>query len=105
MVVALSEKFGLSDRNLIELDEHTLHSDIAAAELPGENNCAVAARAQLLGLVNLETPQFKNVSRNIVGASRHCDDVRLQLRLPNKGLGLVHNLFDGFLGPVIIAGL
>ncbi len=105
MIVALPEQPRLLAGNLVELDQHALDGDIAAIPLAGKDNGAIAPRAKLLCLVDLEAPHLQDGTRDLVGRPRHSDNVRLKLGLTNKSLGLVDDLFHSLLRRIVIAGL
>ena len=105
MIVALPQQPRLLAGNLIELHQHTLDSNIAAIPFPGKHNSTIASRAQLLSLIDLETPHLEDVARNLVAISRHGDDIGLKLGLTDERLGLINNLLDRLLWRIVIAGL
>jgi hypothetical protein len=94
VIVTLPQKSRLLAGNLVELYQHTLHSDVATIPSSSKDNRPVASCAQLLGLVDLETSHLEDVARNLVAISGHCYDIRLQLGLANKRLSLVDDIFN-----------
>ena len=91
--------------NLVELDEHALHGHVAAIPFAGKHNCAVAPRAQLLGLVDLQAAHLEDLARELATVVGSSHDVGLDPGIREQRVWLVDHLLDGFLGGLVAAGL
>lgn len=105
MIIRFPQQPRLLAGNLVELDQHALHGDITPIPLPGKDNCAVAPRAQLLGLVDLQTAHLEDLARELAAVVGPRHDVGLDLGVGEQRIWLVDHLLDGFLWGLVVAGL
>lgn len=77
MIVALPQQPRLLRRNVVELDQHALHSHRATVKLASKHQGAVTSGAQLVLRVDLDVPHTDDRARHGLHVVGHRPDVGL----------------------------
>ena len=105
MVVTLPKESCLLRRDVVELDQHPLHGNVAAVELAGKHQRSVTAGTQLGVGIHLDASHLDDGTGHSLHIIGNREDVRLKRLLLAHLHSILHRVVHGASTRLVVPGL